>query len=42
MLRIATHTLVVLAGIDFLKCDGTYTRALAQMASSILRSFGLM
>jgi hypothetical protein len=42
MLRIATHALVVLAGIDLLKLDGKYTYAVAQMLTSMLRSFGLM
>jgi hypothetical protein len=42
MLRIATHTLVVLAGIDLLKFDGTYTYAAMQMVTSMLRSLGLM
>jgi hypothetical protein len=42
MLRIATHTLVLLAGIDLLKFEGTHTYAALQMATSILRSFGLM
>jgi hypothetical protein len=42
MLRSATIALVVLAGIDLLKSDGAYTYAFIQMASSVLRSFGLM
>jgi hypothetical protein len=42
MLRIATHALIVLAGIDLLKFDGTYTYAVMAMATSLLRSFGLL
>jgi hypothetical protein len=42
MLRVATHALIVLAGFDLLKLDGTYTYAVMQMVTSILRSFGLM
>jgi hypothetical protein len=41
MLRIATHALVVLAGFDYLKCQGTYTQAVIEMLSSMLRSFGI-
>jgi len=42
MLRIATHALVVLAGFDLLKCNGTYTYAVMKMLSSMLHSFGLI
>jgi hypothetical protein len=42
MLRVAIHALIILAGIDLLKLDGTYTYAVMQMATSLLRSFGLI
>jgi hypothetical protein len=42
MLRIATVTLVVSAGIDTVKFNGVYLRTAAQIATSILHSFGLM
>jgi hypothetical protein len=42
MFRSATIALVVLAGIDAAKFDGVYLHIAAQIATSILRSSGLM
>jgi hypothetical protein len=42
MLRIAIVTLVVLAGIDSVKFNGVHLHTATQIATSILRSFGLL
>jgi hypothetical protein len=42
MFRSATIALVVLAGIDAVKFNGVHLHTAKQIATSILRSFGLM
>jgi hypothetical protein len=42
MLRIAIVMLVVLVGIDSVKFNGAHLHTAKQIATSILRSFGLM